>query len=140
MIVYVLITIFTGIVVVFCTHLFTRYRDWISKRNVANREFNDVLASDLRKILDGIEDPNLIIAAAETNHHEAMIKFRPHLLFYERRPFDKAWCTYYYCENSDIACLGQYMDGGSLAKRRELVPLFQQRINDVLLFARHKKF
>lgn len=125
-----------GLIGVFASYLLGFSKEQRSRRREAKLAFASVLKIDLDYILKSRIDAREILAGRESTYEEAKDALRKHLLFWQRFGFDQAWDRFFYSpENKSLPFLEQYMDFGSLTKRKRCHELLNSRVGALLHYA-----
>lgn len=133
---YIAVALFLGLIIALANYVLGFSKEERVRRRNAKFEFRSVYETDLNSILKSGDDARHILVNKETVYQDAMKEFRKHLLFWQLAGFDKAWNKFYYHpENMHIPYLEQYMDFGSVTKRKACHALLRSRIQILLTYA-----
>ena len=134
---YIAVALFIGLTMAFANYALGFSKEQRVRRRNAKLEFRGVLETDLKTILQSNDDARHVLGEKEAKYQEAKELLRKHLLFWQRRGFDKAWEVFFYhTENKNIPYLEQYMDFGSLDKRKACRSILGSRIGVLLNYAK----
>jgi len=133
---YVLVALLIGILIAVANYLLGFSKEQRQRRREAKLAFRAVFENDLNSVLKSGGDARTVLSGQERKYEVAMEAYRKHLQFWQRRGFDRAWYEFYYHpENRSIPFLEQYMDFGSVTKRKLCHAELRSRISALLAYA-----
>lgn len=134
---YIAVALLIGLTIALANYVLGFSKEQRVRRRNAKLEFRAVLEADLKTILQSKDDARLVFGEKEAKYQEAKESLRKHLLFWQRRGFDKAWDVFFYHpDNKNIPYLEQYMDFGSLTRRETCHSILGSRIGVLLSYAK----
>jgi hypothetical protein len=134
---YIAAALLIGLIVALAKYVLAFSKEERDRRRNAKLEFCAILETDLGSILKSNDDARNALLNKEIIYQDAMKAFRKHLLFWQLHSFDKAWAVFFYHPaNKNMPYLEQYMDFGSLTKRKACHALLSSRINTLLKYAK----
>lgn len=133
---YILVLLLIGLTVAGANYLLGFSKEQRARRREAKLVFSSAFKTDLDNVLQSGVDAREVLSGKEVLYLDVKDKMRKYLQFWQKSGFDQAWeLFFYHPENKNIPYLEQYMDFGSLTKRKKCHHLLSSRIGKLLEYA-----